>query len=79
MDSLVEFGVAAGVIIGLVNGFRLLEQPNKKGFFYFLGALGAGILFGAVGLFGVPSIEVGIEIALASSGLYRVGQVVSGN
>lgn len=77
MDT-TDFVVAGAVIIGLVNGFRLLEQPDKRGFYYFLGAVAMGVLFGAIGWFGLPSIEVGLTVALGSSGLYRVGQVVSG-
>ena len=46
--NLTDFAIAAGVIIGLVNGFRLLEQSDKRGFYYFVGALVAGVLFGAL-------------------------------
>lgn len=76
--DLTQFAVAASVIIGLVNGFRLLET-NRKAFLYFIGAVVAGVVFGYFHWFGLPSVEVGLVVALGSSGLYRVGQVVSGN
>lgn len=69
---------AIAAIIGLVNGFRLLEAPDKKGFYYFAGAVVLGLVFGYMQWFGVAGIEQGLVVALASSGLYRVGQVVSG-
>lgn len=69
---------AIAAVVGLVNGFRLLEAKDKKGFYYFAGAVVVGIIFGAFKWFGVEGIEQGLVVALASSGLYRVGQVVAG-
>lgn len=69
--------VAIGVIIGLVNGIRLL-QTDRKGFIYFLCALAAGMGFGYLGWFGITGLEAGLVTALASSGLYRVGEKVGG-
>jgi hypothetical protein len=68
---------AIAVIVGLVNGARLLEV-NRKGFYYFLGAVVAGVVFGAFHFFGL-TIETGIVSALAGSGLYRVAQKVGGS
>lgn len=71
---MIETLQATAVIIGLVNGARLLET-SRKGFFYFLGAVVVGILLGALHYFGL-TIETGIIAALASSGLYRVAEKV---
>lgn len=73
-----EYLEASAAIIGLVNGFRLLET-NRKGFFYFLGGLAVGVVAGALHYFGLPSIEAGVITALAASGLYRVSQKVGGS
>lgn len=66
---------AIGAIIGLVNGIRLLQEGNRWGFVYFCSAIAAGVLFGYFNWFGLPSVQLGLLAALASSGLYRVGQV----
>lgn len=70
------------VIIGIVNGFRLLKegydaQPKKNywGFAFFALALITGIILGALHYFGL-TIETGIVIALTSSGLYRISEKV---
>ncbi len=75
---------AVAVIIGLVNGVRLLKEGNESnpknywGFILFCLALVAGLIFGAFGMFGL-TVEAGIVASLASSGLYRVGEKVGGN
>jgi hypothetical protein len=72
---------AVGVIIGLVNGVRLLKEGviNNEywSFYLFISSLLFGIILGALGYFNL-TIESGIIIALASSGLYRVSEKVSG-
>lgn len=75
MDILVQYAVAAAAIIGIVNGVRLLKARDVWGFVFFALALIAGVLFGHLHWFGVPSIEAGVLVALASSGLYRLKQV----
>jgi hypothetical protein len=71
-------------IIGLVNGFRLLKEgmdsspKNYWGFAFFLLAMAAGMLFGFIHWFGLATVEAGFLAGLASSGLYRVGEKVSG-
>ena len=69
--------VAVGVIIGIVNGVSLLGSPKVTSFVKFLIALAVGLMFGVVGLFGL-TLETGIFIGLASSGLYKVTQNVGG-
>lgn len=65
---------AGAVIIGVVNGVRLLEEAQKTknywGFILFLIALGTGVGLGLLGMFGL-TVEAGIVLALASSGVYR--------
>jgi len=66
--------IAAAVIIGIVNGFRLLKEQDKWGFIFFILALVTGLILGALHWFGL-TLETGLVAALASSGLYRVAQV----
>lgn len=68
---------ALAVIIGIVNGVRLLKEQNKWGFIFFVLALAVGVGFGLVHYFGL-TVETGIVAALASSGLYRVTEKVGG-
>jgi len=67
---------ALAFIIGVINGIRLLEI-NKKGFFYFLGAVAVGAVAGSLGWFGLDLLT-GIIAGLASSGLYRVSEKLGG-
>lgn len=69
---------AAAVIIGFVNGVRLLQDKNYWGFLYFALAVVAGAFFGYIHWFGLSTVELGLVAGLGSSGLYRVGQVVAG-
>lgn len=73
-----SYAVAAAAIVGLVNGFRLAGDRDFKGFVFFALAMAAGLFFGNIHWFGLPNMEVGLLVALASSGLYRVGQLVGG-
>jgi predicted Kef-type K+ transport protein len=72
---------AIAVIIGIVNGVRLLKEGQASkdywGFILFVIALAVGVAFGVLKMFGL-TVETGIVIALASSGLYRVGEKVGG-
>lgn len=74
---------AAAVIIGIVNGFRLLKEGREStprnywGFALFVCALITGIVLGFFHYFGL-TVETGIVAALASSGIYRVGEKVGG-
>lgn len=68
---------AIAVVIGIVNGARLLKNADKWGFIFFCIALFVGVLLGIFSMFGL-NVEMGIVVALASSGLYRVGEKVGG-
>ena len=68
---------AMAAVVGLVNGFKLFST-DKVSFAYFLLALVIGIGFGWLGFLGL-TIETGLLVALASSGLYKVAQKLGGN
>jgi uncharacterized protein (DUF2062 family) len=65
-------GTAA--IIGIVNGVILL-QSNRPAFVNFALAVALGVFFGFIGFFGL-NLESGLILGLASSGFYKVAQVV---
>lgn len=71
--------VAGAVIIGIVNGLRLIPQKYLlvDGFIAFLVGLGLGLVFGILGMFGL-NVETGIITALGASGLYQVAKKVGG-
>ena len=77
MEELNQYVMAAFVLIGLVNGVKLLES-DKRGFVYFLTAVVAGTAFGAFKLFGLPSAEIGLAIGISSSGGYKLAQKLGG-
>ena len=71
-------GIQAGlVIVGIVNGVRLLQEKSVWGFIFFVVALVAGAVLGFFHLFGL-TLETGIVAGLGSSGLYRVGEKFGG-
>ena len=65
-------------IVGFVNGIRLIEKKDYKGFVFFLAAVLCGIAAGLLGWLGLSGAEAGFLAGLAGSGYYRAGQVVSG-
>ena len=69
---------SVAAIIGVVNGLRLLENPDKTSFYYFSVAVILGLFFGGFKLFGVTGIEQGLLIGLASSGFYKVASKIGG-
>ena len=66
---------AMAVVIGIVNGIRLAKENDKWGFILFTIALIVGVGLGLLRYFGL-TVETGIVIALASSGLYRISEKV---
>lgn len=67
---------AGAVIIGIVNGVRLASDKITP-FIGFLVALVLGILFGALGYFGL-NVQTGIVAGLGSSGVYQVAKKLGG-
>jgi len=70
--------MAGFVLIGMINGIKLLET-DKKGFAYFMVAVVAGTIFGALKLFGLPGFEVGLAVGISSSGVYKLAQKIGGS
>jgi hypothetical protein len=73
-----DYIAVGAAIIGLVNGVRLLKAKDAWGFVFFLCAIAAGLLFGALHWFGLSGLEAGLVAGLISSGFYRVGEKVGG-
>ncbi len=69
---------SVATIIGFINGLKLIENPDKKPFYYFLTALLFGVIFGYLKFFGIGGIEQGLLIALASSGFYKLSTKIGG-
>ena len=77
--DLTQFAFGATMIIGIVNIVKSAIDRNWKSVALSGAACVAGIALGMLGWFGIPSPEIGLAIALASSGVYEVGQRVGGN
>ena len=69
---------SVAAIIGFINGLRLLENPDKRSFYYFCVSVVLGALMGGFKLFGVTGIEQGLLIGLGSSGFYKIATRVGG-
>lgn len=68
---------AGAVLIGVVNGVRLLYPKLTSGQSFLLN-LACGLGMGYAHLFGL-NLETGLVTALMSSGLYQVAKKVGGN
>lgn len=73
-----QYLFAATIIIGFVNGIQLAVDRNWKSFAMFLTAVVSGAIFGFLHWFGLPNIEIGLALAISSSGVYKVAQKVGG-
>lgn len=71
-----EFAFATTQLVGFVNIVLLALDKNWRSFTLAMTAVIAGGLFGYFHLFGVPSLEIGIALGIASSGAYKMLQVV---
>jgi len=76
--DLQQFALAGFVLIGLVNGIQFAIDKNWKSFTFFMTAVIAGSVFGYLKWFGLPSLEIGLAVGLASSGVYKTGQLIGG-
>lgn len=70
--DLTQFALAASAIIGLVNGIDLVQRREWYSVVKFCLAIVAGLVFGFLGWFGLPSMEMGLALALSSSGIYKI-------
>lgn len=77
--DLTQFAFGATMLIGLVNVVKLAIDQKWRSFALSMVAVIGGLLFGFLGWFGIPSPEIGLALALASSGVYEVGQRIGGN
>ena len=71
-----QFAMASFAIVGFINGVQFAVNKEWKSFIFFFTGVVAGVLFGYLGWFGLPSIEMGILIGLDASGLYKTSQVL---
>lgn len=77
--DLAIYAVASATLIGLVNGVKLAVNKNWVGFSLFAVSVIAGLIFGMLHWFGLPSPEIGLTLGLAASGTYEVSQRVGGH
>lgn len=77
--DLTQFTVGAAMLIGVVNIAKLAINRNWSSFSLAMVAVVTGLVFGFLNFFGIPSPEIGLGIALASSGVYEVAQRAGGN
>ena len=76
--DLSQYAMAGFVLIGLVNGIQFALEKNWKSFVFFGAAVIAGLVFGFLGWFGLPNMEIGLAVGLSSSGVYKVAQKLGG-
>lgn len=76
--DLSQFATASFAIIGLINGLGFALDKNWRSFAYFMAGLAAGVLFGYLQWFGLPSVEMGVLVGLDASGVYKVAQKIAG-
>lgn len=72
MEEALVYGLALTAIIGLVNGVDLIQRKEWYSVIKFGLAIAAGLLFGAIHWFGLPNMEMGLLVALSSSGVYKI-------
>lgn len=77
--DLQQFMLASTALIGLVNGINLAVEKDWPSFIRFGVGVVAGTLFGYLGYFGLPSLEIGLALGLASSGVYKLTQKLAGD
>lgn len=76
--DLTQFAFGAAMLVGLVNVVKLAFEQNWKSFGLAMVAVVGGLVFGFLGWFGLPSPEIGLALALASSGVYEIAQRAGG-
>jgi hypothetical protein len=67
-----QYAEAVAVIIGLVNGVDMVMNMEWNSFAKYMMALIAGLVFGFIHWFNIPSPEIGLAIAIGSSGVYKL-------
>jgi hypothetical protein len=72
--DLTQFAFGATILIGLVNGIQFAVNRDWRAFTLFLTAVISGAVFGYLGWFTIPSVEIGFALGISSSGVYKVAQ-----
>lgn len=67
----------ATAIIGMVNGINFIFEGEWKSFAKFAVALIVGVVFGYLNWFGIKGVEQGLAVALSSSGIYKISQIIN--
>lgn len=76
--DLTQFAFGATMIVGIVNIVKTAIDQNWKSLALSVSACVAGIILGLLHWFGIPSPEIGLALALASSGVYELTQRAGG-
>lgn len=76
--DLTQFAFGASILVGLVNVVKLGLNKRWDSLALAGTAIIGGLLFGFLGWFGIPSPEIGLALALASSGVYEIAQRAGG-
>lgn len=64
------------VIVAIVNQIKNVVPQKIAGLVAFVLAIALGVVFGALGWFGLSSVQEGFSTALVSSGVYTVAKAV---
>ena len=78
MNLIEQYALGSFVVIGFVNGVNFALEKQWPSFIRFFIAVLAGTAIGALGWFGLPGIEMGLALGIASSGVYKSLQVLRG-
>lgn len=78
MDILQQFVLGSFFLIGFVNIVNMGLERNWKAFIKAMVAVIAGGVLGYLKFYNIPSIEVGLALGIASSGVYKSFQVGGG-
>ena len=76
MNQLEQFTLASFMVIGFVNGVQLALNRDFKSFAMFITAVIIGGVSGALGMFGLPNLEMGLAVGISSSGIYKIAQKI---
>lgn len=74
--DLAQYAMATFVIIGFVNGLNMALNKDWASFVRFLTAIIAAGVFGFLNWFGLPGVEMGLAVGIASSGVYKTAQIL---
>lgn len=73
-----QYAIGSFVIIGFVNIYGFIIERNWVAFGKATTAILAGAIFGSFKMFGLDGVETGLLVAISSSGIYKISQIVGG-